>query len=403
MNKMILSRTVPVRAVTPDDGGQYFFGYFDKFQFNSDDTLLLGNRIGFTARQPRFGERNTVGIIDPQKCTFEPLAHSLAWNWQQGSMLQWFSDNEVIYNDVEDGEYVSRILDIRNGRTRTLCRPIYCLTSDRRHALSVNFARLGRERPGYGYDGLEDPTIDYAHPDNDGIFVLDIERNKAELVISLDQMVRAYPRENMQETPSWFNHLLFNPSGTRFAFFHRWRRWKENRRSHLTHMFTANLDGSDVYPLNLEDVSSHYAWFDDRKLVNFSNRFKRVNGCRTDEMNWQYYIYTDQTDKVEAVAENLFPGDGHCLPSPNGEWMVTDSYPYDDPEDARHLYLYNFNARQGYEIGKFWADPSYPVPTRCDLHSRWSYNGRCLTFDSIHEKDSYGHGRRRVYLAEVFK
>ena len=221
MNKMILSRTVPVHAVTPDDGGQYFFGYFDKFQFNSDDTLLLGNRIDFTARQPRFGERNTVGIIDPQKCTFEPLAHSLAWNWQQGSMLQWFSDNEVIYNDVEDGEYVSRILDIRNGRTRTLCRPIYCLTSDRRHALSVNFARLGRERPGYGYDGLEDPTIDYAHPDNDGIFVLDIERNKAELVISLDQMVRAYPRENMRETPSWFNHLLFNPSGTRFAFFHR--------------------------------------------------------------------------------------------------------------------------------------------------------------------------------------
>ena len=69
-----------------------------------------------------------------------------------------------------------------------MSRPIYCLTNDRKYAISVNFARLGRERPGYGYDGLEDPTIDYAHPDNDGIFIVDIEKNTAELVISLDQL-----------------------------------------------------------------------------------------------------------------------------------------------------------------------------------------------------------------------
>lgn len=401
LSEKVIRKEVPVKAVTPKDGAHYFFGYFDKFQFDSTDTLLLGNRVDFTGRQPRFGEKNTVGVIDPGKATFEPLAQTLAWNWQQGSMLQWFSDREVIFNDVEDGQYVARILDIHSGRSRTLCRPIYCLSPDRHYALSINFQRLGRERPGYGYEGLEDPGIDFAHPEDDGIFLLDLEKNSARLILSVDQVVKAYPRDGMWNTPSWFNHLLFNPTGTRFAFFHRWRTWKDNVRCHLTHMFTANLDGSDLFPLNLEDMSSHYAWINDREVINFSNRFRRVRGVRTNEPNWQYYRYHDQTDQVEVVAEDYFPGDGHCLASPNQQWMVTDSYPEADPQYARNLFLYHFPSRQGYQVGSFWADPLYPTPTRCDLHSRWSHDGRCLTFDSIHEKDENGRGRRRIYLADV--
>ena len=104
LSEKVIRKEVPVKAVTPKDGAHYFFGYFDKFQFDSTDTLLLGNRVDFTGRQPRFGEKNTVGVIDPGKATFEPLAQTLAWNWQQGSMLQWFSDREVIFNDVEDGQ-----------------------------------------------------------------------------------------------------------------------------------------------------------------------------------------------------------------------------------------------------------------------------------------------------------
>ncbi len=394
MNKF-MQKHLPTRAVTPDDSFHYFFGYFDKFQFDSRDELLLANRISFTARQPRFGETNTIGILEPNAAKFTPLAETLAWNWQQGSMLQWFSDHEVIYNDVEDGQFVARILDISNGKSRTLCRPVYCLTTDRKYALSVNFSRLGRERPGYGYEGLEDPTMDYAHPENDGIFLVDIDANKASLIISLDQIVSAFGRDGMSDTPSWFNHLLFNPSGTRFAFFHRWRVWKNNLRSHITHMFTANRDGSEIYPLNLEDMSSHYSWLNDRDIINFSNRFVRRDGVPTNAIDWQYYRYVDQSDSVECVARDYFPGDGHCVGSPDQRWMLTDSYPYGNG-DCRQQFLYEFATGKAYEIGSFWADPSYPIPTRCDLHSRWSHDGRTVTFDSIHEA-----GRRRIYMTDV--
>ena len=43
------------------------------------------------------------------------LGQSRAWNWQQGCMLQWLpgSQTEVIWNDREDGRFVSHVLDVR--------------------------------------------------------------------------------------------------------------------------------------------------------------------------------------------------------------------------------------------------------------------------------------------------
>lgn len=149
-------------------------------------------------------------------------------------------------------------------------------------------------------------------------------------------------------------------------------------------MFTANLDGSEIWPLNLETMSSHYTWVNDQQLVNFSNRYAT---------GWQYYLYTDQTHHTEILAKDLFPGDGHCSFSPDGKWMLTDSYPLED--NCRRLYLYHLASHQPYEIGSFYADPTYPDPTRCDLHPRWSRDGQAICFDSIHE------GSRQVYAMDV--
>ena len=73
--------------------------------------------------------------------------------------------------------------------------------------------------------------------------------------------------------------------------------------------------------------------------------------------------------------------------------MLTDSYPLAD--NCRKLFLYHLASQQADEIGAFYADPSYPDPTRCDLHPRWSRDGRAVWFDSIHE------GSRQVYTIDV--
>ncbi|MGN0866418.1 MAG: hypothetical protein ACI4SG_01905 [Oligosphaeraceae bacterium] len=382
-------KRVPLPAQRLTEGPKHhFFGYFDKFPWDRSGRYLLSHEVDFTARQPVPGEKATLGVVDlAEGNRFTPFAQTDAWCWQQGCMLQWLNDarEEVIYNDREGDHFVSRIQNVRTGERRTLPRPIYCLSPDGQWALSLNFSRLDRERPGYGYPGAFDPWETVKIPRDDGIFLMNLKDGSSRLVVSVAQMTEAYFRSDMEDTPGWFNHLLFSPDSRRFAFFHRWRTWKpDGTPSHVTHMFTANRDGSEVWPLNLEVMSSHYTWLDSTHVINFSNRYRS---------GWQYYLYTDRTHQTECLAKDRFPGDGHCSFSPNGQWMLTDSYPLED--NCRHLFLYHPATDQAYEIGSFYADPAYPTPTRCDLHPNWSRDGRQVCIDSIHE------GSRQVYLLDV--
>lgn len=366
-----------------------FLGYFDKFPWDKSGRYLLSQEIPFTARQPEPGEKAVLGMIDLQEGDkWIPFAETDSWCWQQGCMLQWLNDSEtkVIYNDRDGDHFVSRILDIKTGERQTLCRPIYCLSPDGRWALSLNFSRLDRERPGYGYPGAAEPNKGVDAPSDDGVWRVDLKNNTAELVISVAQIRDQFYRSDMAEPPNWFNHLLISPDSRRFAFFHRWRLKNPDGTPgwHKTHMFTANLDGSEIYPLNLEEMSSHYTWTGNHSIINFSNRYTA---------GWQYYHYTDQTHQTQIIAKDLFPGDGHCSYSPDGKWMLTDSYPGKD--NCRRLFLYQLSAQSAWEIGCFYADPAYPVPTRCDLHPNWSRDGKTVCIDSIHE------GSRQVYFVDV--
>lgn len=382
----IIKQHLPARCVTPAEG-HYFFGYFDKSPWDPAGKRLLANHVDFVARQPRFGDKAELGIIEDGK--FSPVAVTDIWNWQQGCMLQWFSQDEIIYNDFENDHYVARILNLVNGRSRTLHRPIYCLSPDRRYALSLDFARLDRERPGYGYTGIWHPLLEDGWPAEDGLYLIDIEKDTSKLIVSIAETVERFPYPGMTDATNWFNHLLFSPDGRRISFFHRWRvfgPWGPRVRSQLTHMFTADIDGANLYALNLEEMSSHYVWVDNSHIINYSNRFSA---------GYQYYLYTDQspTNEVKVIARDVFPGDGHCTWSPDHRWMLTDCYPQAD--NCRNLYLYDMVNEKAYEIGKFYSDPAYPTPTRCDLHPRFSADGKTVCFDSIHE------GHRGVYLMDV--
>jgi len=59
-----------------------------------------------------------------------------------------------------------------------------------------------------------------------------------------------------------------------------------------------------------------------------------------------------------------------------------------------------FNLRQGtmlnwIDVGSFRHPGHIRGDWRCDLHPRWSRDGRLITFDSVHE------GSRQIYVADV--
>jgi hypothetical protein len=106
-----------------------------------------------------------------------------------------------------------------------------------------------------------------------------------------------------------------------------------------------------------------------------------------------YLLYTDQTDKVDILGNDVFSVDGHCSYSPDRKWMMTDTYP--DKEDNRTLMLFHLASETRIDIGKFFAPPELQGPIRCDLHPRWSRDGKKVCIDSAHE------GHRQVYVIDV--
>ena len=382
--KLIKYDVKPVR-VCPDDA-QYFFGYFDKSPWNKAG-VLLSMRADFSHRQPRFGDVAELGTLENGK--FTPFATTRAWCWQQGCMLQFFDEDTVIFNDFEGDGFVSRLCDYRSGRIlRTYDRPIYCISNDRTYALSLDFARLDRERPGYGYTGVWHNNLMKGAPDDDGIWKMDLKTGESQLLISLRELRDATNGLGVYDNICWVNHLLCSADDKRFGFLFRWKRMNDNGfLGWHTVFYTLGADGKDLFKLSNEGLSSHYSWIDEKRIVCFVNR---------NAWGWQHYILTDKESIEEPLSPGKFWGDGHCTFSNDNKWMLSDSYPW--PADReRRLYLRNNETGDVWMLGKFFDDPELPPPCRCDLHPRLSADNRTVCFDSVHE------GKRGVYLIDVSK
>jgi len=374
----------PVKRVT-DKSGYHFFGYYDKSPWDSEDEYMLALQVTFENRPPKPDDTATIGILNPEEnYTFESLAVTHAWNWQQGCMLQWIpgTRRKIIYNDREDGRFISVILDIESGDLYNLPLPIYTLSHDGRKALTLNFSRLARTRPGYGYVGAPDPYADEEAPEEDGIYILDLRSCEAELIISIDQMARFNPRSDMDKAVHWFNHLLFNPDDERFIFLHRWS--PELGKPWKTRLLTANPSGEDVYLLADDDMVSHFDWRDSEHILTWAR--KRGIGDR-------FFLFKDQSEDFEIIGDGILTRDGHCSYSPDRRWILTDTYP--DKNNERRLLLYNPDEDRLVEIGRFYSKPELKGEIRCDLHPRWSRDGKRICIDSTHE------GTRQMYVIEV--
>lgn len=367
--------------------GFHFFGYYDKSPWDASGRYLLGLETTFMDRPPTAEDEATVGLIDSAAGNaWRPLARTSAWNWQQGCMLQWLpsaAERLIVFNDRRQDRFVAVILDVRTGEERVLPRPIYALSPDGAAALSTNFARLAQTRPGYGYVGLAEPGADDPHPAEDGIFHIDLTTGEHRLILSYAEVAGFRPQESMRGAKHWINHIQVNTDGTRFAFLHRWAPWGR-MRPWRTRLLTANLDGSDLYCLADDGMVSHYDWRDPTHILAWARR--RGLGDR-------FFLFTDRSDRCVAVGEGVLTVDGHCSWSPDRRRVLTDTYP--DREHRRALILYRPEDGLKVEVGRFFAPPELQGEIRCDLHPRWSRDGRLICFDSAHE------GTRQMYVMDV--
>jgi hypothetical protein len=343
-------RLPPARAITR--GPKYhWFGYYDKLQFDPTSRYALGVEGTFEHRLPSANDTLRIGMVDlADKDRWIDLGETRAWSWHQTCMLQWLpgSKTEIIYNDREADRFVSRILNVQTGKSRTLPLPIYCVSPDARWAIVNDFRRSSYMRPETGYAGLPDPHMDSPAPEQSGIWRMDLQSGKHELIVSLAQVVGIPHREPYSRgAVHYFDHLLFAPDGQRFAFFQRWRGEAEGR-GFSTRMLTADSRGGNVRVLDPYGKTSHYIWRDPKTILVWMSHPSHGS---------KFYLIDEPSGKAQVFAPEKMPVNGHASYLPGKRYIVSDTYP--DEKRLQHTYLFDTRTNNRHELGHFHSPTKY--------------------------------------------
>lgn len=375
-----------ILRVSPDDGEEYFFGYYDKSPWNITGRYMLCMRAVNTWSNPDPLDLADLLLIDIQDSnSIRVLATTHSWNVQQGCMAQWLGpnyDKEVLYNDMRDGKYCSVILNIETMHERVLPFPIYTVSADGKTALSLDFSRLHRLRKGYGYAAVPENTANEDLPDKPCIWKMDIETGTVVELLKYTDFASFESRSEMLGAVHKVNHLMISPNGKRFMVLHRW--FKGQRK--YTRLVTCNLDGTEMCNLSDDDMVSHCYWKNDNEIIAFENKHNEGTG---------YYLMKDKTIEYKRLWYDI-SNDGHPSYSSDQSKIVIDSYP-DKTRIAtvRVLKESDLAGDNTNILAKIFAPFKYDNDTRCDLHPRWSHDGKKICFDSVFE------GHRGLYVVSV--
>jgi len=367
----------------------HFFGYYGINPWDQSRTYHLALETDFHDYVPTITDIAKVGVVHRETGDFIPLASTSAFNLQQGSMMHWINvglEEEFTYNDWEGDRLVSRAINPETRASRTIEGAVAAVSLSTPYAIGLNFARMSVCREVVGYANRIDPVSWTAVPAKDGLFLIDLRDGSAELVLSVATVIDQSNLVASECGLTWFNHVMFNPSGSRIFFFCRSRPADASTVAGFqTSLWTVNPDGTDLQcQIPFGHKISHFAWRDDQRMLMSTSILGRM----------QFIEFTDNKHDFEPVGDGKLPKDGHACYSPDGRWLVCDTYP-DRHTRASTLMLYHLATGEKIVIGSSFAEPKFTGAVRCDLHPRWSPDGKSVTIDSV------DRGDRQIYMADL--
>lgn len=375
-----------VQISPKDKDHEYFFGYYDKSPWNATGRYMICMRAKDTWSVPDPLDTADIMLIDTEdKNSIRKVATTHTWNVQQGCMAQWLGpdfSSRILYNDLREGKYCSVVLDITTGEERVLPMPAYTVSADGKTVLSLDFSRLHSLRLGYGYAALPESTKEVALPDTTAVWKMDVETGEVTELLKYTDFAKFQPRPEMQEEGSVHkvNHLMLSPNGKRYMVLYRW--FCGQRK--YTRLITCNVDGTDMYVLSDDDMVSHCYWKNNEEIIAFE---------RKKEFGPGYYLMKDKTQEWTHLWPQL-SNDGHPSYCPTeSDLVVFDTYP--NRARLQEVKIAKDTDAEPKTVAKVFAPFKYDNDTRCDLHPRWSRDGKKICFDSTFE------GRKGLYIVTL--
>jgi hypothetical protein len=373
-NRNIANTTIVIDEV----GVHYTCGYYDVSPFYpiQKSLLLFRTKAPYKPLTKRYvGEVGYVDFSDDSTKEFIPLEKTDTWCWQQGCRLQWLPRAEgklALFNKCVSLKPGVAIIDVKSGLIqREIDSPVYAAHPNGQDAITLDFVRLGRMRPGYGYVGFSEDDKDCLAPANNGLWKLSLITGERELLLSLAELSLLKPVETMRGSTHYINHVSFNPSGSRLLFIHLWT----NRSYRFGRLITMNPDGSELTVLNNEGHASHYTWRNDNEILHYSTHADEGTG---------YYLYTDISGSRKKIGNNILTEDGHPTFIGNKNSFIIDTYP--DKYGDQLLFRFDMIKNSTTVLGRFYHPPQYFDEVRCDLHPRLNDDYDKFAIDFIKNK-----------------
>lgn len=367
--------------ITENGKEHLFASYYGINSWSANQRYITVLQTDIKHRLPGENDPATLGLVDMETNQFIPLTQTRAWNFQQGCMAHWLGtspDSLIIYNDLREGRFVSVIMNVHTKKEmKTIPYPVSAVSPNGKEAVSINFARLRITRTDYGYGGNgQDVKAGVQFPEDDGLFLVNLETGEAKLIVSIAQVKELVP-EIPEDGIEYFNHTLFSRGGSKIF-------WLARAIPHRnTTSLTVNRDGTNIqrcFPDGWE--GSHFDWLNDDELMVTANY---------EAKQYAHVLFTIGKQDYKRLGNGLLDYDGHGTFSPDEKWMITDTYPSRGLREQK-IYLMDMETEAVLPLGRFVQPGEYTGPWRCDLHCRWSPNGDMIGFNSTHT------GSRQIYV-----
>lgn len=334
-----------------------FFGYYNKSPISRDGTNLLTHNL--------INEQCYISIASINKIEkIIPIVETTAFNFQQGSMLQWVNNEVFIFNDFIDETLMARIYDIHGNNVCNLVDPVEEVSHEGDFYLSIDFNSLTENKSEYGYSKLC-PRLKLLNNKKKGIVYCDIKTKISRLVVSKQDLRDL--NNNINIDYDEINHLMISPDDNSFIFIYRYYR-QGKRESMLYHY---NFQTRSIKLIS-SGIISHFCWFDSDNIFIWLNTAKNKGYCL-------FNIKKGSWTNILNIS------DGHPTML-NESTIVSDSY----PSAFGEIHLYSIYGTKIENIAKISSKPNFNSDLRCDLHPR--------VFKDIISIDSNFSGKRSQYL-----
>ena len=361
-----------VKIISPKTDKSCFFGYYDLKAYDGSDRYHLCNIADFEDRMQGPDDVLQLGVIDLDNGNFEKIDETKSWNFQQGAMLQWSRAEKdvVFYNVYENGEYLTVKKNVKTG-AKSYCPACANISRDGQYGLKVNFMRIFDFRPGYRYCNTKDPYFDIAQPENDGVFLVDIEKGTEKLILTYPDMVKAIGVAGLEGDKFVVNHITFNPVGDKFMLL--LRNFPEEGKRWGTALIVSDLEGN-MKSLNGLSMYSHYDWMGDYDLFGF---------CKHDDVNDLFNVNINTEEWTRIANHGLTNRDSHCWFTKDNSMFIGDTYP--DINGYRQIYLYDFKKEEYTKLIDAYSPwhPSKITDIRTDLHNRFNTKETKISYDTV--------------------